>query len=470
VKNFGTKQDGFVFVYVSAMLIVIMLSVIYAFNAGQISNEKTRLQNTADAVAYSVASVAARDLNFKAYTNRAMVANQVLVAQMMSTLSWLRMAETLIARVDTVDGWVPYPTNLVEQLRRSLGSLGEGIYQDIDILATQANEVNQTLSGSQILMHEAGVAIAWETFNAIVDENDSTINKRMLLTQVNEMDSFVDQLELLTQPYNLALEGESGNETLLNKEKIEQLRDVTMASRDGFTSRRTYDWYEDSTPCALGAVFKRAGGTELVGADETMPYFTWAAMDTLSMSLQTYEDCEPTQTVEIALASGVAQASSTEQMTGYQPSSELFGNSWQVNLNASADAVNRYEHDRSGDFTTVSAGLKQYYDFVKKGLIDEIAGVTVFLAKPHGEDALSTYKHTDFYAESSNLDIASEGDMIKSRIGAFSKAVPYFSRPNDVAYFSRRDASQREYGNLYNPFWQTRLDAIDDDKTELVGL
>jgi hypothetical protein len=39
------------------------------------------LQNAADGVAYSVAIPEARDLNFMAYTNRAMVANEVAIGQ-----------------------------------------------------------------------------------------------------------------------------------------------------------------------------------------------------------------------------------------------------------------------------------------------------------------------------------------------------------------------------------------------------
>src|SRR5690606_2686661 len=52
--------------------------------------EKIKLQNTADAAAYSAAVAEARDYNFSAYTNRAMVANQVAVAQFVGMTSWFR--------------------------------------------------------------------------------------------------------------------------------------------------------------------------------------------------------------------------------------------------------------------------------------------------------------------------------------------------------------------------------------------
>lgn len=81
MKNYTIGgQSGSALVYCLGLLVLIALSVSYSFNASRTSSEKTRLQNTADAASYSVAAVEARDLNFKAYTNRAMVANQVALA------------------------------------------------------------------------------------------------------------------------------------------------------------------------------------------------------------------------------------------------------------------------------------------------------------------------------------------------------------------------------------------------------
>ncbi len=60
------------------------------FSMGEQSIEKIKLQNTADAAAYSAAVAEARDYNFSAYTNRAMVANQVAVAQFVGLTSWMR--------------------------------------------------------------------------------------------------------------------------------------------------------------------------------------------------------------------------------------------------------------------------------------------------------------------------------------------------------------------------------------------
>ena len=59
------KQSGSILVYCLSLLALLALIISYSFNASRISSEKTRLQNTSDAAAYSVAAVEYRDLNFQ---------------------------------------------------------------------------------------------------------------------------------------------------------------------------------------------------------------------------------------------------------------------------------------------------------------------------------------------------------------------------------------------------------------------
>ncbi|MDH4182800.1 MAG: pilus assembly protein TadG-related protein, partial [Nitrospinota bacterium] len=83
-------RTGQVMVLALVTLTVIILTMLLVFNVTQLTTEKERMQNTADAVAYSVAVVEGRDLNFAAYTNRAMAANQVTIAQLVGLVSWTR--------------------------------------------------------------------------------------------------------------------------------------------------------------------------------------------------------------------------------------------------------------------------------------------------------------------------------------------------------------------------------------------
>src|SRR5690606_27453082 len=72
-----------------------VVALFFLFNTGQLSAEKTKLVNTGDAVAYSAGVMNARTLNYQAYANRAMLANTVAIAQLVSLSSWIDYVETL---------------------------------------------------------------------------------------------------------------------------------------------------------------------------------------------------------------------------------------------------------------------------------------------------------------------------------------------------------------------------------------
>jgi hypothetical protein len=84
------RQRGQAMVFVSVTTLIVLLALLAMYSTGQLTTQKMKLQNTADAVAYSAALTQARDLNFSAYMNRAMIANQVAVAQVVSMTGWAR--------------------------------------------------------------------------------------------------------------------------------------------------------------------------------------------------------------------------------------------------------------------------------------------------------------------------------------------------------------------------------------------
>jgi len=88
------RQRGQALVFGIFLLMAGLAGLYFLFNAGQLTAEKTRLVTTADAVAHGADVMQARALNFDAYANRALVANEVLVAQMVSLSSWAQYAQT----------------------------------------------------------------------------------------------------------------------------------------------------------------------------------------------------------------------------------------------------------------------------------------------------------------------------------------------------------------------------------------
>ena len=74
------------------LVVMGMVGALIVYNTGVVATDKMRLANGADAAAYSGALWQARALNYQAYANRAMVANQVAIGQAVSIQSWMTYA------------------------------------------------------------------------------------------------------------------------------------------------------------------------------------------------------------------------------------------------------------------------------------------------------------------------------------------------------------------------------------------
>ena len=78
------------------------------FDSSQIEYEKQQSTNIVDAAVYSGLQVQAKSLNLIAYTNRAMIANQVAVGQLVSTSSWLDYLSQSTQIFATAANVIPY--------------------------------------------------------------------------------------------------------------------------------------------------------------------------------------------------------------------------------------------------------------------------------------------------------------------------------------------------------------------------
>lgn len=115
----GPVPSGQALIFTLLFAAASVLVGLVLFNSGMLANAKTRLQNAGDAGAYSAAVLQARDHNFSAYLNRAMVANQVAVVQLASLKSYLEDAANTHRRMDGTElsmesSWIPMDKPLWE--------------------------------------------------------------------------------------------------------------------------------------------------------------------------------------------------------------------------------------------------------------------------------------------------------------------------------------------------------------------
>jgi hypothetical protein len=97
LEDWHRARDGaVVFLCLAAVLILFMLSLV-VFDALEVSNEKTHVQTSADAAAYTQATVQARTMNMMAFTNVAKRLNVGIVSSYVATFRWMRWLRNALA-------------------------------------------------------------------------------------------------------------------------------------------------------------------------------------------------------------------------------------------------------------------------------------------------------------------------------------------------------------------------------------
>ncbi len=258
------RQQGQSLLVLVVLLAALLGAVWWTVEAGSAVNEKQRLANAADAAALSAAVWQARALNFDAYTNRAIVANEAAFAQSVSLRSWSSYMTRLLPGAALVTAWVPYLNSAMMTLQRLWHQLDAVLQPSLMALETTTSLVTHDIAAAQRVMH--------------------------LGTALVVPDIVRDSIEATDPRYRLSTGGEAAV-AVWSAEWLRfasfyggsfrwRQRDVVHRSLDGFTSDRRY-----TLSPVLGTSIVRLekrGGTELVDFD------TWRGLDTLSVHARRY--------------------------------------------------------------------------------------------------------------------------------------------------------------------------------------
>jgi hypothetical protein len=192
------RQRGQSSAFVVVFIGITLLSVIFLYKAGKLTGEKMELQNAADAAAYSIALLEARDLNFMAYTNRAMVANEVAIGQAVGLASMTRHWRSIGHYVEALCGARIEPLGRALQGPPPTAPVGGFLNSTCGALRTYANTIhinpgkaatrfmdmiianpvavgmhvsNRILSEAQTLAHFGTIFYVAKSINDVVDNN-----------------------------------------------------------------------------------------------------------------------------------------------------------------------------------------------------------------------------------------------------------------------------------------------------------
>jgi hypothetical protein len=422
------RQRGQALVFGIAVLLGAAAATFYVFNTGQLTAEKTKLVNTADAVAYSAGVMHARALNFDAYTNRALIANEATIAQMVSISSWLQYSKGHVQGVPPLNCYSQYsvPVGLatVTYIPLCYALSYPAGYTVVNYADTAVNGTGGGVGGGAIIVAAAETAKAelklmqatmFAGFlfarTALVQEvadanyrNDGTVSVTPLPLK-DDWTSF--------QGGGTFISRHTGNDRLRMRNVI-----VDVVNRDAFVRNRS--WSSSSPwPCPLAPVghADRSGGTVLNGYD------SWEARDQAYFEIHTWRfrrwrfRCD--RTAYYPLGNGHRKTTSSPSSAWYY------------------------------------SGVPDFYELSNAALNYTPTGSSH--PDPRLQFAIRVTRPMNQTRTSAGTSAVKPGGRLHMFDGAAAGGVLAAVATSEVYFDHEQDSGTTELGSLFNPYWQVHL-------------
>jgi hypothetical protein len=471
------------------------IAVLLMFNSSLLANTKSQLQNAADAGAYTAGLLQARDHNFSAYTNRAMIANQVAVAQFVSLESYFEDAAETSDRANGI--FHTLQRNLVPSfaplwdvaVRIPMGSVRSGVSAISKPAVIALNLLIDAFDAAQQIHHTGTMVDMFLVADEVVKKNDPqakiTTSAFMLADGAARVKAWA----------NDATERYSANDSSKEADRFADAV-VSRDSTDLFIRNRasvpTAAWISIPTaiacpagiPTATAFAFPHFGGTFLSsdkkrwrGLDATMGagFVTCTYMVGPFPVPVTYPLLDPTLSPPFVGGHGGAMAG---QGSGYNAEGLGYKNNpWESGLyggalvsTAAVPANYRFWVKGPGTTMDSNGGLQDHYRDMRDPTSAANKPKNQSAAENGGKFPLtieverlaSTIRTSAKLLQGSKrlkLDDAEKGNTMRTI--ATAHAFFYRSRVDDTRQFTRngwrRGDGNTEFENLFSPYWQARL-------------
>lgn len=412
-------QGGQALVIVTPLLLVLAVAMLWVFDAGHAVAEKRRLTDAADAAAFGAATWQARALNFSAYMNRAIVANEVAIAQSVSLRSWSTYMDRLLANGALASRWIPLLNAASATLERLWGGFDAALQPGLIAAEGAISFANHELAAAQRLVHLAAFEYVPDAVRQTLAANDPSFRlspggEALLARWAADWAGF-------TSSYGGAWRWRQA--------------DVVDRSLDGFTVARS----RTISPPVIGQALRveRRGGTERADFE------TWRAVDTASLHSRSGIFFGRMRE-QLPLAWGGASNGEPTRSPG------TFGGSARTNPRASrlAEATQRRPRGYLGLPSLRDLSVAQRREFASPRIV-----VRAMLPRDSGRrgSALLGVMAVPGHGPSDGA-----ASLAPPPGGAYAMAAAEtpFARPD------QRADRARELPSLYSPYWAARLTPV----------
>lgn len=435
--NKHKKQNGQALPIGMALFLVLGLMSFVLFNTGQTVSDKSRLVNTADSAVYSGLLWQARAMNFQAYTNRAMVANQVAMAQAVSINSWSAYLAKTGTNLNAAFGWVPYVgavTNIIDRIASGIDTFLNPISQG---MLAVVNAVNASLTIAQEAMYYSAFVATPDVINSVVKSNEPEGQDFKWTTAFSLANVGLNLVKW--QKFT-----QSSRTPEINEAAENERFNMINASLDKFSKERNWKFFNFFIPITpLNWVrFEKAGTTKLIRKNGK---YQWHAKDALSLRERRYTwRGRRHSDIPIAGASSFANSDGTAQsIVGYNPGffpgrhgtakdarpANIFHDGRNMSNYSGLHAYRSLHVDQRNGTEPPTILLRIQISMNTNQVLDSDVLIT---PEPGGDY---------------NANVEMPGDVMSS----VSTAEMYFERPCFDANCTE------EFANGYSPYWDVRL-------------
>ncbi len=415
-------------VIIAGVAFLALLAVVMGWLARSaiLTNEKTRADALADASAKSVATWYAQILNYDAYTNRAIAANEILIAQAATMTAWTQHVQTLSRNLGMVAQLIP-PVQPVAVWIQEASVLSHEMAKTAAMIETPLRSgYTRALQSSQTIMHASATPFAAQ---AMVNEVIWTADSRFFGQIIPSSG--------LSDFYN-ATRNYQGADRRDFATLVQQTQDSFSRSRNENTRlllMPTVSCIPTSTDRAFARLAKR-GGTWI-----SRDLSDWESADTLSIhTWRKRSGWNPTcgsLRESIALGWGASDAS-ISRSDGIQDDPAGVGGNPGAFSRARSELVGTPGYLGLSDHRELSAPLAQ-----ARG--DVSIRVPVLVRLSDSKIRASRFGQT--------IRGHAISDAKSGNLWSLSVAETHFLRPPDTL----PNSATREFANLFAPFWGARL-------------
>lgn len=502
------RQKGQTVLWFLAMLAACCCAFALVYNVGQVTNKKEETLNAADAAALSGAVVEARMLNFEAYANRAMIANEVTVAQLVSLDSWVQYDATLI---NNLNDYVS-PALAIVGLEGAVQGLADASQEASDALNTSLTpalagieSINGALKAARESANEVGATAANDVAARIAGANATTFDLSFA-GQPQLVDGFTASVSSVSNEIN---QNNWANFTVANDQGDQRTpaRTVIQNARDEFSTSRGAGWLIDKindgfkaiSIADLGVTYTELVKTSQITNLDDQSFDHWSAQDSLDLYTKPFTCGKkvlgvslPCTAIQWGVPLGYGRTDAdSDGSTG--EGMDLCNHDDALNCHLAKDNANNVTWNGTDGMgmptiRDLSPTLEKTDACSVNNGSDSPALSYVAAVQKSGKSTLTTQRIgigtlDDPGPQGSPGSSVSNDDLQNNdNLTAISAACTFFLRPDrvnsgavdpSVGLLSREDGVH-EYASLYNPYWQARLTTPDPRYTaalyKLIGL